>query len=423
MSLRVPTQVLNSIPDRGTLKRVCFFLVQKCKHLRSVVFVVRFMVQTISAELSAVEIAELGRTEIGATMLALLPPTLQTSLRSLVSTPARLFEHLLMNKQVQFAKLALSAMEPREVETILAVETFEAVTPSTVEQQPVDNQASGVARDDGEGRVRQVQHMEAQSASGGESPGVLRRLVGAVAWFRHDILSFYAEQALAVQPDSLGDANGANNGANGATNGTSGTDGGASGSTRRRAGTSMGRTAKRVRSNPSMRRASKPADVAPTVELKYWEAAADATAQRLLRKKFYYTQAPSATLAMAILELYQNPMRCGDTCLYLCSKLSDQLASNPRAYDHYFMINSIRRLLYTAKLKFLDSGATSKISLCDAYLSHADLLRVLLSSRCSYVLSITDLSKPEKARRLRDKLIEDDKMDLAVQVGAVEHVC
>jgi hypothetical protein len=33
----------------------------------------------------------------------------------------------------------------------------------------------------------------------------------------------------------------------------------------------------------------------------------------------------------------------------------------------------------------LDCGATSKIELCDAYLSHAELLRLLLSSRCAYV--------------------------------------
>ena len=71
---------------------------------------------------------------------------------------------------------------------------------------------------------------------------------------------------------------------------------------------------------------------------------------------------------------------------------------------------------YNAKLKYLDCGATSKIELCDAYLSHAELLRLLLSARCGYVLSITDLIDTEKARRLRDKLVEDDKMDLAVQV-------
>jgi hypothetical protein len=52
------------------------------------------------------------------------------------------------------------------------------------------------------------------------------------------------------------------------------------------------------------------------------------------------------------------------------------------------------------------------VGVCDAYLAHADLLRMLLSSQCAYLPSIADLVKPDKARRLRDRLIDDDKMDL-----------
>jgi zinc finger FYVE domain-containing protein 26 len=148
-----------------------------------------------------------------------------------------------------------------------------------------------------------------------------------------------------------------------------------------------------------------------------WQAVLDRAVQHRLRGTFFYTQAPSTTLCMAIVALYENPERSGEVCLHLCNRISEQLALNPEMYDHYFVITTIRGLLYHAKLKFRDCGEARRVGLCDAYLAHAELLRMLLASRCPYLLSITDLTDPDKARRLRDRLIEDDKMDLAREVA------
>lgn len=41
---------------------------------------------------------------------------------------------------------------------------------------------------------------------------------------------------------------------------------------------------------------------------------------------------------------------------------------------------------------------------------------MLLAARCYSLLSISDLTQPDKARRLRDRLIEDDKFELAMEV-------
>lgn len=46
-----------------------------------------------------------------------------------------------------------------------------------------------------------------------------------------------------------------------------------------------------------------------------------------------------------------------------------------------------------------------------------DLLRLLVSSRWSRIPSIQELTKPDLARRVRDRLIEDDRFGLAMEVS------
>lgn len=148
-----------------------------------------------------------------------------------------------------------------------------------------------------------------------------------------------------------------------------------------------------------------------------WHALPNDGENLVLRNLFCYEQAPDTTLCMTLLDLYPSNERRGDVCLHLCNELSKQLAARPRQMDHYLVISSIRRLLYNAKLKFLDCQSARKVELCDTYLGNADLLRDLLVNRCDDVPSITDLSHKDVARRLRDRLIQDDKFELAVQVA------
>ena len=147
--------------------------------------------------------------------------------------------------------------------------------------------------------------------------------------------------------------------------------------------------------------------------------ALDVSENESARALFAYEEAPSASLAVAILDLYDKfaPGRCGEVCLALCNDLSARLAAYPERYDHYVAIASMRRLLFNAKLKFLDSGRTQRVELCDTYLALVELLQMLLTSRVDRLLAMTDLIQPHKARRLRDWLIEEDKFSLAMQVA------
>ena len=52
-----------------------------------------------------------------------------------------------------------------------------------------------------------------------------------------------------------------------------------------------------------------------------------------------------------------------------------------------------------------------------SYLSRVDLLRLLVSSRWTKIPSIQELTKPDLARRIRDRLIQDDRFRLAMEVS------
>lgn len=77
----------------------------------------------------------------------------------------------------------------------------------------------------------------------------------------------------------------------------------------------------------------------------------------------------------------------------------------------------IQNLLQSAKVRFAQAEDSSGVELCDTYLSRVDLLRLLVSSRCPKIPSIQELTKPDLARRVRDKLMQSHRFKLAMEVS------
>lgn len=77
----------------------------------------------------------------------------------------------------------------------------------------------------------------------------------------------------------------------------------------------------------------------------------------------------------------------------------------------------IQNLLMNAKLRFANSSDSAGVELCDTYLSRVELLHLLVTSQCSTVPSLQELTNPDLARRVRDKLIQDDRFSLAMEVS------
>lgn len=71
------------------------------------------------------------------------------------------------------------------------------------------------------------------------------------------------------------------------------------------------------------------------------------------------------------------------------------------------------------KVKFAQVGDASQSQLCDNFLAYAELLRILMVNKCErqHLVSLEELATTDKARRLRDALIEDNQFSLAMEVA------
>jgi zinc finger FYVE domain-containing protein 26 len=87
--------------------------------------------------------------------------------------------------------------------------------------------------------------------------------------------------------------------------------------------------------------------------------------------------------------------------------------------DNLILINMIQELLCYAKIQFRNAAnGTGGETLCDTFLSHVELLQSLLISKSlPPTFTFKDFSNPLRARQLRDKLISEDKMKLALNVA------
>ncbi|KAK2191192.1 hypothetical protein NP493_57g04014 [Ridgeia piscesae] len=77
----------------------------------------------------------------------------------------------------------------------------------------------------------------------------------------------------------------------------------------------------------------------------------------------------------------------------------------------------LKNLLFNAKVCFLRAEQNSGLSLCDLYLDRVNLLDLLVANDCTYIPSIQQLTKNDYLGRLRDKLIQDERLKLAMDVS------
>ncbi|XP_077991490.1 zinc finger FYVE domain-containing protein 26-like [Glandiceps talaboti] len=155
--------------------------------------------------------------------------------------------------------------------------------------------------------------------------------------------------------------------------------------------------------------------------LKTWKLLTDDIYNATIRDEFYYEQAPSTSLCLSILDLHSNPLTCAQQILVLCRDVSGYLkpikpgVPNPEV-DSNLVISMIQTLLLNAKVRYMKCGESAGVSLCDTYLSRVDVLTMMLSSNYKNIPTIEELTKPESARRIRDKLLQDERLDLALEM-------
>ncbi|KAK7810692.1 hypothetical protein U0070_013743 [Myodes glareolus] len=146
-----------------------------------------------------------------------------------------------------------------------------------------------------------------------------------------------------------------------------------------------------------------------------WILSLNEEENELVRSEFYYEQAPSASLCIAILNLHRDSVACGHQLIEHCCKLSKGL-TNPEL-DAGLLIDIMKQLLFSAKMMFVKAGRSQDLALCDSYISKVDVLHILVAAAYRHVPSLDQILQPAAVTRLRNQLLEAEYYQLGVEVS------
>ncbi|XP_068802326.1 zinc finger FYVE domain-containing protein 26 isoform X3 [Struthio camelus] len=151
---------------------------------------------------------------------------------------------------------------------------------------------------------------------------------------------------------------------------------------------------------------------APELE---WIVSLNEEENEVVRSEFYYEQAPSSSLCIAILSLHSNSVVCGHQLIEHCCKLSQGL-TNPEV-DAGLLMDIMKQLLFSAKMMFVKAGRSQDLALCDSYISKVDVLNILVAAAYRPVPSLDQILLPAAVTRLRNQLLEAEYYQLAIEVS------
>eukprot|EP00029_Vermamoeba_vermiformis_P001872 TRINITY_DN1209_c0_g1_i2.p1 TRINITY_DN1209_c0_g1~~TRINITY_DN1209_c0_g1_i2.p1 ORF type:complete len:998 (-),score=312.73 TRINITY_DN1209_c0_g1_i2:110-3103(-) len=144
----------------------------------------------------------------------------------------------------------------------------------------------------------------------------------------------------------------------------------------------------------------------------------------LLRTNFRYLRAPDVKLAKAMLDLLSDKHKAAYYCLELYQLYQSDYTYSPNV-NHVTAIklmDALRELLMYAKLQFVksaDSLNSGTAELCDSFVSHVDLFVSIVRAQAHVTVQLADFSESHKARKLRDKLIVEEKFEVARDVAVI----
>ncbi|XP_053553819.1 zinc finger FYVE domain-containing protein 26 [Bombina bombina] len=146
-----------------------------------------------------------------------------------------------------------------------------------------------------------------------------------------------------------------------------------------------------------------------------WRLSLNESENEVERSEFYYEQAPSASLCSAILYLHSKSYECGYQLIERCCMLSMGL-TNPEM-DSRLLLDIMKNLLFTAKMMFVKAGRSQDLALCDSYSSKVDLLKILVAASYQHIPSLDEIIRPAAVTRLRNRLLEAEYYNLAIEVS------
>ncbi|XP_036431084.1 zinc finger FYVE domain-containing protein 26 isoform X2 [Colossoma macropomum] len=153
----------------------------------------------------------------------------------------------------------------------------------------------------------------------------------------------------------------------------------------------------------------------PEIPQKQYRLSPNPAENQQIRSEFYYEQAPSASLCVAILTFHSDHAACGHQLIDHCRSISRKL-TNPEV-DARLLTDVMQQLMFSAKLMFVRAGRSQDLALCDSYISKVDVLKILVSANYKYIPSLDDILETAAVTRLRNQLLEAEYYQLAVEVS------
>ena len=138
-----------------------------------------------------------------------------------------------------------------------------------------------------------------------------------------------------------------------------------------------------------------------------------------VRQSFRYAGTPSLEICRSCLDLCQANELAGFGAIDIAQDLSQRIHSvSLHERSLYLMI--ISSVLTYSRQKFILVGGSrgaDGMNLCDTIIGFVELLREILLSGFSLPFSLMDFTNGARARRLRDALIREDRLELALEVS------
>ncbi|KAF5289881.1 hypothetical protein FQR65_LT02015 [Abscondita terminalis] len=158
----------------------------------------------------------------------------------------------------------------------------------------------------------------------------------------------------------------------------------------------------------------------------YWLLTNDPAHNQIVREEFSYEYAPSVSLCLAILKYHSKteeyPKFLLDQCNGMLKLLQPVPSNSLEEIDYLLVIKMLKSLAVAAKMLSAQCRLQWGTSLADRILSQADLLGLLAERDCLHLIpppipNQTCYIDSSTLRRLRDKLLEREQWNLALEVS------
>jgi hypothetical protein len=136
-----------------------------------------------------------------------------------------------------------------------------------------------------------------------------------------------------------------------------------------------------------------------------------------VRRRFRYPRSLSATVCVSVLDLLPDARESGVELLRICEEMSKTLSVGAGDVVGFQLISVIQRLCLSAKTRLTEAGESDGVVRCDTLLGRIGLMRSLLQGGGHSSVSVAELADEQKARALRDRLLAEDRLELAQEVS------